>query len=362
MNRVIRLVGVLTAAATVFGACSSSAKNGVSASSSTTGASATTFIGAADSATLSGAGSTFVATIMQQWIKDYGAVAAKVTINYQGVGSGAGIQQLTAKTVDFAGSDVALKASEVAATGGVGAVVYVPWIAGGIAIEYNLPTVTSLKLSPGTVAGIFAGTIKRWDDAAIKADNADASLPSTAIQVVHRSDDSGTTSVLASYMNAVAPTTWTFTPSKTWPSGAAGTGSKGSAGVTAAVKAATGAIGYSELSYAKQNSLGIAQIKNKAGQFVTPTAQSVSAALAAATVNSDLTLKINYAPDDPAAYPISTTTYLLFYKATPDQAKLTALKHFATWVLTEGQKRAEPLDYAPMPQAIIQQALAAVSG
>ena len=283
-----------------------------------------------------------------------------MTINYQAVGSGAGIQQLTSKTVDFAGSDVALKPEEQAATGGAGAVVEIPWIAGGIAVEYNLPQVKDLKLSPSTLAGIFAGKIHKWDDPAIKADNSGASLPSTGIQVVHRSDGSGTTSVFTSYLAAVAPSIWTAGAAKDvpWP---AGTGAKGSDGVTAAVKQTTGAIGYAEVSFPKQSSLGVALIKNTAGGYVGPTAEAVSAALAAATTNADGTLKINYAPTDPTAYPISTTTYLLYYKAAGDAAKLTALKHFAAWVLTEGQKRAHDLDYAPMPSTILDRALGVVN-
>jgi len=315
----------------------------------------TAFVGAADKASISGAGSTFVASIMQEWIKQYGKVAPGVTINYQGVGSGAGIQQLTAKTVDFAGSDVPLKPDEQTATGGAGAVVQIPWIGGGVAVEYNLSSVKTLKLAPATLAGIFAGSITKWDDPAIKADNGGTSLPGTGIQVVHRSDGSGTTQVFASYLKAAAPSVWTFPVDKDWHA-PAGTGAKGSDGVTAAVKQADGAIGYAEVSFPKQSSLGAAQIQNSAGQFVAPTATAVTSAMAAATVNADLTLTVNYTPPAPDAYPISTTTYLMFPKS-GDPAKTTALKHFALWVLTEGQKVAESVDYAPMPSSVLTQAL-----
>ncbi|HEX8769985.1 MAG TPA: phosphate ABC transporter substrate-binding protein PstS [Acidimicrobiales bacterium] len=316
----------------------------------------TTSVGAADDATLSGAGSTFVATILQQWIKEYRNAAPDVSVNYQSVGSGAGIQQLTAKTVDFAGSDVALKAEEQAALGGTDATVQIPWVAGGIAVEYNLSSTKNLKLSPDALAGIFAGKITMWDDPAIKADNGGTSLPRTGIQVVHRSDGSGTTQVFTEYLKAVAPSVWTAGSGKDvqWP---VGTGAKGSDGVTAAVKQSGGAIGYAEVSYPKQASLGTAAIKNKAGHFTTPTATAVTAALATATVNPDGTLKPNYAPDSPEAYAVSTTTYMMFAKAGPDAAKITALKHFVEWVLTEGQKAAEALDYAPMPQKIITTAI-----
>jgi len=317
--------------------------------------------GAKDTASLSGAGSTFVQNMLQEWIKQYNKVAPGVNVNYQGVGSGAGIQQLTSKTVDFAGSDVLLKPAEQSATGGAGAVATIPWVAGGVAIEYNLAQAKNLKLSADTLAGIFSGKIAKWDDAAIKAENSGASLPSTGIQVVHRSDGSGTTQVLTEYLKAASgPGLWDFPVDKDWHA-PAGTGAKGSDGVTTAVKQTDGAIGYSEVSFPKQASLGTVQVKNKGGQFTSPTAAGVTAALAEATVNADLTLAINYTPTNPTAYPISTTTYLLFYKA-GDPTKTTALKHFAQWVLTDGQKLAEGLDYAPLPQSILTPALAAVTG
>jgi phosphate transport system substrate-binding protein len=347
--------------ALVAGGCGTDNNTSSSSQPTTPGAVTSVFAGAGDKGTLSGAGSTFVATIAQEWIKQYRSVAPGVTINYQGVGSGAGIQQLTAKTVDFTGSDAPLSDKEQAATGGAGAVVEVPWVAGGVAVEYNLPSVKSLKLAPATVAGIFAGRIAKWDDAAVKADNPGTSLPSAGIQVVHRSDGSGTTQVFTDYMRAAAPDVWTFGPSsKDWPAGTPGTGAKGSDGVTAAVKQSEGSIGYSEVSFPKQAGLGVATIKNRAGQFVAPTAAAVSAAVAGATVNPDLTVKLNYTPDGADAYPISTTTYLMFYKSSGDANKDLAIRHFATWALTDGQKLAEGLDYAPMPQNLLTQALGAV--
>ena len=316
--------------------------------------------GANDAAVISGAGATFPATLVQEWIKHYTVLAPGVTINYQPIGSGAGIQQLTSKTVDFAGSDVPLKESEVAATGGPGAVVQVPWTAGGVAVEYNLPGVDGLRLSPDALAGIFAGRITRWNDPAIKDDNPRVSLPAEGIQVVHRSDGSGTTQVFTEYLAAVAPEIWTFPSGKDWPAGTAGTGAKGSDGVTAAVKQSVGAIGYAEPSFPKQAGLGIATVRNAAGRFVGPTAEAVSAALASATVRPEGTLTLNFAPVSPAAYPISSASYLLFYRSMPDPAKETALRHFAEWALTEGQELAEGLDYAPLPEPVQVIALAAV--
>jgi phosphate transport system substrate-binding protein len=316
--------------------------------------------GARDSATLSGAGATFPATLVQEWIKEYRALAPGVTINYQPIGSGAGIQQLTSRTVDFAGSDVPLKESEVAATGGPGAVVQVPWTAGGVAVEYNLAGVTGLRLTPTVLARIFSGSITRWDDPAIKAENKETPLPEEGIQVVHRSDGSGTTQVFTDYLKAVAPQVWTYPSGKDWPAGTAGTGAKGSDGVTAAVKQSIGAIGYAEPSYPKQAQLGIATIRNESGRFVGPDAQAVSAALASATVNADGTLKLNFTPVNPMAYPISSASYLMFHRAASDPAKETALKHFAAWALAEGQSLAEGLDYAPLPEPVQVTALGAV--
>ena len=316
--------------------------------------------GAGDSAVISGAGATFPATLVQEWIKHYRSLAPGVTVNYQPSGSGAGIQQLTSRTVDFAGSDVPLKASEVAATGGPGAVVQVPWTAGGVAVEYNLPGVEGLQLSPGALAGVFAGRITRWNDPAIKADNPRSSLPATGIQVVHRSDGSGTTQVFTDYLKAVAPDVWTFPSGKDWPADTAGTGAKGSDGVTSAVKQSVGAIGYAEPSFPKQAGLGIATIRNAAGRFVGPDADAVSAALAAATVTPEGILSLNFTPASPEAYPISSASYLMFYRSASDPAKDTALRHFATWALTDGQDLAEGLDYAPLPESVQTSALGAV--
>lgn len=316
--------------------------------------------GADDQATLSGAGATFPATIIQEWIKQYRPLAPGVTVNYQPIGSGAGIQQLVSRTVDFAGSDVPLKASEVEATGGAGAVVQIPWTAGGVAVEYNLPGVDGLRLTSQALAGIFAGRITKWNDPAIRAENPSASLPASGIQVVHRSDGSGTTQVFTDYLKAVAPDVWTYTSGKDWPADTPGTGAKGSDGVTAAVKQSVGAIGYAEPSYPKQAGLGIAEIRNAAGRFVGPEARAVSAALSAATVRPDGSLALNFTAPNPEAYPISSASYLMFYRAASDAGRDTALRHFAEWALTDGQELAEDLDYAPLPEPVQVAALAAV--
>jgi phosphate transport system substrate-binding protein len=317
--------------------------------------------GADDRATLSGAGATFPATLVQEWIKQYGPLAPGVTLNYQPIGSGAGIQQLISRTVDFAGSDVPLKASEVEATGGPGAVVQIPWTAGGVAVEYNLPGIEGLRLTPAALAGIFAGAVTRWDDRAITAANPGVRLPASGIQVVHRSDGSGTTQVFTEYLKAVAPDVWAFPTGKDWPAGTPGTGAKGSDGVTAAVKQSVGAIGYAEPSYPKQAGLGVASIRNEAGSFVLPDATAVSAALAAATIRPDGSLALNFSPASPVAYPISSASYVMFYGADADTGRATALRNFATWALTDGQELAADLDYAPLPEPVQVAALGAVA-
>jgi phosphate transport system substrate-binding protein len=304
------------------------------------------------SGTISGAGSTFVQTIVQQWIKDYAAECPGATVNYQGVGSGAGIQQLTAGTVDFAGSDVAMKAEEqTAAEAKVGPVLHIPWTAGGIAVEYNLDGIKDVNLTPEALAGIFAGKITKWNDPAIAADNKGASLPATGIQVIHRSDGSGTTAAFTAYLTAAAPSTWTFGAGKEvpWPTGQ---GAKGSDGVTAAVKQTTGAIGYSEVSFAKGASLGIAKIKNAGGSFVGPEADAVADALESAKVPSDLKVEVNYAPTSAKAYPISTTSFVLVPAKPTDAAKGKLLRSFVTYALGAGQDAAEDLFYAPLPSTL----------
>jgi phosphate transport system substrate-binding protein len=309
---------------------------------------------------ISGAGSTFVQNLAQQWIKDFGAKCAGATVNYQGVGSGAGIQQFTAGTVDFGASDAVMKPEEEsAAVAKGGPVLHIPWSGGGIALEFNLSGVTKLNLSPQTIAGIFAGKITKWDASEIAADNSGTKLPSTGIQVIHRSDGSGTTNAFTSYLTAVAPSVWTVGAGKDvpWP---AGQGAKGSDGVTAAVKQTDGAIGYAEVSYAKGGALGIASVKNAAGKFVQPDADNVAAALAAGTVPADLKAAANYKATDPKAYPISTYTWVIVFQKPADPAKAKLLKAFLTYAVTGGQDAAESLYYAPLPDELATKAKSAV--
>ena len=342
MRRGLWLVAVLAALSMVAAACGSN-DNKKSSSSGTT------VPVACDPGTISGAGSTFAQNIVQQWSKDFQAKCSGATVTYQPVGSGAGIQQFTAGTIDFGGTDVAMSATEEqAAVAKGGQVTTIPWSGGGIAIEYNLSGVSDLKLSPATVAGIFAGKIKTWSDPAIKNDNPGANLPSTGVQVVHRSDGSGTTAAFTGYLTAVDPAVWTAGAAKDvpWPTGQ---GAKGSDGVTAAVKQAAGAIGYAEVSFAKGSQLGIASIKNASGAFVQPDSKNVTAALAEAQIPPDLKIKPNFKPTGADAYPISTPTFVLAYARQKSHAKGKLLKDFLTYAVGPGQTTAASLYYAPLP-------------
>jgi len=354
-TRAARWVALLVPFALIAGACGSDDNSS---------GSPTTVEGAAkvDCATGSilGAGATFPNAIVQQWEKDYAAACSGASINYNPVGSGAGIQQFIAGTTQFAGSDVAMKPEEQTAAEAKwgGPIVHIPWSAGGIALEYNLSSVNDLKLTPDAVAGIFAGTITKWDDPAIKATNADASLPSQGIQVVHRSDGSGTTAAFTSYLTAAAPSVWTLGAGKevAWT---AGQGAKGSDGVTAAVKQAEGAIGYAELSYAKGAGLAVASIKNPAGQFTAPDSAAVSASLASATVPDDLKVKINYLPPTPDAYPISTVTFVILPAKPADAGVAKLLRSFVLYAVGPGQAAADALHYSPLPAPVAAKAQAA---
>ena len=354
MRRFGWLVAVLAMVSLVAAACGSD-NNKKSAGGST----ATSGNVACATGTISGAGSTFVQNLAQQWIKDYGAKCSGATINYQGVGSGAGIQQFTAGTIDFGASDAVMKPDEEqAAVAKGGQVLHIPWSGGGIAIEYNLSAVSNLKLSPETLAAIFAGKVKNWNDKMIAADG-NTGLPSTGIQVVHRSDGSGTTNALTSYLTAVTPTIWTAGAGKDvpWPTGQ---GAKGSDGVTAQVKQTAGAIGYAEVSFAKASSLGIASIKNPSGAFVQPDAKNVAAALAEAQIPPDLKIKANYKPTAADAYAISTPTWVIVFAKPADAAKGKLLKDFLLYAVGSGQSSAEGLYYAPLPSALQDKAKAAV--
>jgi phosphate transport system substrate-binding protein len=300
---------------------------------------------------LTGAGATFPYPIYSKWFSDY-AKTTGVKINYQSIGSGGGIRQLSEGTVDFGASDSPMSDEEMAKAKG-GPIVHIPTVLGADVITYNVPGVTApLKLTPGAIADIFMGRIIKWNDTRIATLNPGVSLPSQDILVVHRSDGSGTTYIFTDYLSAAVPA-WKTSVGKgkevKWP---VGLGGKGNEGVAGQVKQTPGAIGYIELAYAKQNNLPIAAVRNKAGQFVTATVAAVTAAAAGAAAalpaNTDYRISIVDAPGADS-YPISSFTWILLYQHQTDAGKGKKLVDFLNWALTDGEKEAVALDYAPLP-------------
>jgi phosphate transport system substrate-binding protein len=302
---------------------------------------------------LTGAGATFPYPLYSKWFADY-AASSGVKINYQSIGSGGGIRQLSEGTVDFGASDSPMKDDEIAKA--KGPVMHFPTVLGAVAVTYNLPEVTTaLKLSGPVLADIFAGRIMKWNDAKIASLNAGVKLPANDVLVVHRSDGSGTTFVFTDYLSTVSPA-WSSGPGRgkevSWP---VGLGGKGNDGVAGQVKQTPGAIGYVELAYAKQNKLPYASIRNAAGNFVAPSPDGMTAAAAGVAeklpANTDYRLSIVNAAGA-NAYPISSFTWILVYQQQTDSVKGRKLKDFMKWALTEGEKEAAALDYAPLPASM----------
>jgi phosphate transport system substrate-binding protein len=338
-------------------ACGSSNSSG----SGTTAGTGSTSSSAAP-ASLTGSGSTFAAPIYQQIgseVKGQG-----LTINYQAVGSGQGISDLTNKSVDFAGSDPPMKDEEIAAAKKNGDPVHIPTAFGAITVSYNLSGVkTGLKLDGKTIADIYLGKVKKWNDPEIAGQNAGVSLPSSDITVVHRSDESGTTKGFTGFLQGYSPTWKSKVGSdKTvkWPTG---TGAKGNDGVAAAVKQTPGSIGYVEQAYALQNNFTFASVKNKSGKYIVPTLQSVTASGDGVTIPADLRFTITDSPN-PTAYPISSQTFIVAYKdpckAGGNKTKAAGLVRFLDYVLGPGQSTIKKLSYAPLPSSVLDKAKAQV--
>lgn len=307
---------------------------------------------------LSGAGASFPAPLYQRWSSDFGKANSGVQVNYQSVGSGAGVKQFTQGTVDFGASDAAMTDEEIAKV--AQGVVMIPATAGSIVIAYNLPGVTDLKLSREALVGIFLGKVTKWNDPIIAKDNEGTTLPDLAISVAKRSDGSGTTFVFSKHLAAISPEfneeIGVDKSTDAWP---VGVGGKGNEGVTALVKQAPGAVGYVEYGYAAHNGLSMASLQNKSGNFVKPTDESGAATLASVQLPENLRIW----PEDPAGandYPIVTFTWVLLYKKYPDAAKLKALKDFVTYGLTEGQKVAPELGYIALPAPVVEKCKAAL--
>ena len=316
----------------------------------TTAAPETTTTAAALEADLNGAGATFPKPLYIEWIGEFQMVQEGVKINYQGIGSGGGIEQFTKLTVDFGASDAPMKDEEITAaeTASGAKVLHIPTVFGAVVPAYNLEGVDGLKLDSDTLAGIFLGEITKWNDPKIAAINEGVTLPDTAIQVVHRSDSSGTTNIFTSYLTDVSQS-WADGPGKgkevEWP---VGVGGQGNDGVAAVIQQQAGSIGYVELSYAIESGLTMASLKNQAGTFIEPSLESTSAAAAGATFPEDLRFSVANSPN-PDAYPIVGATWILAYDKMADAAKADALKAWITWSLEEGTAVAEELGYAPLP-------------
>ena len=340
----ITIVAGIVALALVAAACSSNSSSGNGSGSSGTA--------------LTGAGATFPDPIYEQWFQDFRQVQPDAQINYQAIGSGGGVEQFTAQTVDFGASDAPLQADEIAAlpTG----YIELPTVLGGVVIAYNVSGLESgLKLDGETASKIFQGQITKWNDQAIASLNPNVQLPDTPISVVHRSDESGTTFVFTSWLSSQSPS-WESSvgadKAVSWPTG---TGGDGNDGVAAAISQTDGAIGYLSYDFAVTSNLGIADIQRDDGTFVAPSVDSISKAGGDLTFPIDPTSNILNSKS-PGAYPIATTTYLLLYKDMADQAKAQTLFDFVTWALTTGQGTVKQLNYSPLPNKIAQEALQAL--
>jgi phosphate transport system substrate-binding protein len=352
-------------------ACGSDANSPASSGAKATG-STTTNGSSTDcpTGTINGEGSSAQKNAIELAITAYQDTCSGATVNYNPTGSGAGIKQFIAKQVDFAGSDSALKTVAVdgvveadAAAKTCGSPAWdIPMVAGPIAIAYNLPGVTTLTLNAEVAAKIFNGTITTWNDPAIAALNAGASLPATAIKVFFRSDESGTTENFTKYLHAAAPAVWTADPSKKWTG--KGEGKEKSAGVASAAAATPGGVTYAEWSYATQNKLGVAQIDSGAGA-VALTGESAGKAVAAASQKgqgNDLALSLKYDTKEAGVYPIILVTYEIVCSTYADKAKANGVKSFLKFFASpEVQSKLESAGYAPLPAAVQAKVAAAIA-
>jgi phosphate transport system substrate-binding protein len=313
---------------------------------------------------ITAAGASFPAPLYQRWFQDFNKINPKVQINYQSVGSGAGVEQFTKGTVDFGASDTAMKDDEIAKVPADKGVILLPMTAGSIVIGYNLPDVPELKLPRDVYSEIFQGKITKWNDPKIAAANPGAKLPDQAITVVHRSDGSGTTAVFTKHLSAISPDWKTAVgDGKTveWPKTGTFLGAKGNEGVTAQLLQTAGSIGYIEYGYAKNNNVKFASLQNKAGTFVTPTDDSASKALATVPLPENLRAFIED-PEGAESYPIVTYTWMLVPQKVADPNKAKAIEAMVEYGLTEGQKVSAELGYVPLPQNVKEKVAAAADG
>ncbi|MEW6008204.1 MAG: phosphate ABC transporter substrate-binding protein PstS [Candidatus Omnitrophota bacterium] len=302
---------------------------------------------------INGAGATFPYPLYSKWFYEYTKVDPTVNFNYQSIGSGGGIKQITAQTVDFGASDGALTDEQLKQA--PGELFHIPMTAGAVVVTYNLNQVSQrLRFSPDVLADIFLGKITKWSDPRISKDNPGANLPNENIIVAHRSDGSGTTNIFTDYLSEVSKT-WKSKVGKgtsvNWP---VGLGGKGNEGVAGLVKQTPGSIGYVELAYAVKNNLPYADIKNKSGNFIAPSIESTTAAVNGKVNSMPADFRVSLVdPDGKDAYPISGFTWILVYKNQNDPVKGKKIVEFLRWAITDGQDYSADLLYAPLPKSMI---------
>ena len=352
----VTTAGLATAAiASLVAACGSSGSSGSSSTPSGSSSSSAAQL----TGTLNGSGSTFQLTFQQAAIQGFKSTQPSMTVNYGGGGSGKGRTDLASGTVNYAGSDSSIPATETANFKGK-TVLYFPVVIGPITVSYNLSGVSSLKLSAEVIANIFQGTIKTWNDPAIKAINPGVTLPSTAITIARRSDSSGTTANFSLFLMDAAPSVWKLGSSSTinWP--ATSRGGNGNGGVAQIIKSTPGAIGYVDYSDAKASGLTFASVLNKSGKYVAPSTTAASAAAAGATVAPDLTFHAVWS-GDATSYPITYQSWVLVYEKQSSATTAKMLQAYIGYLLGAGQKLLPSLSYAPLPSSIDQQAVAQLS-
>ncbi|HEV7425414.1 MAG TPA: phosphate ABC transporter substrate-binding protein PstS [Thermoanaerobaculia bacterium] len=302
---------------------------------------------------INGAGATFPYPIYSKWFDQYHKMHPNAEINYQSIGSGGGIRQLSAGTVFFGASDGPMTNDQITAAGF--RILHLPTVLGGVVPVYNVPEISAeLKFTGPVLADIFLGKITKWNDAAIRATNPGVNLPNAEITVVHRSDGSGTSYIWCDYLSKVSAEyrkTVGVATSVNWP---AGVGAKGNEGVAGLVKQTPGSIGYVELIYALQNKIAYGEVQNLAGEWVRASTETVSNAASAAAKNmpKDFRVSITNAPGH-NVYPISSFTWLLLQESPKDRARSRMMADFIRWALTEGQQFAPQLGYAPLPKEVV---------
>jgi phosphate transport system substrate-binding protein len=308
---------------------------------------------------INGAGATFPSPIYSKWFDQYGKAHPDVKINYQPIGSGGGIKQLTAQTVFFGASDMPMTDEQLKSA--PGPILHFPTVLGGVVPIYNVEGVgVPLRFPGALLADIYLGKVRKWNDPAIAAANPGVKLPATDIAVVHRSDGSGTTFIWCDFLSKVSPEYKTKIGASTsvnWP---AGVGAKGNEGVSGLVKQTPGAIGYVELIYALHNNISFGSVQNKAGAFVTASLQSVTAAAAGVNMPDDFRVSITNA-DGKDAYPLASFTWLLLNQNASDKDRSRIMVDFLKWALGDGQKFAPDLGYAPLPKAVVDKEMSALA-